>query len=115
MTTLAWGPNANNISPRLLVVENKRFLSSPGSSRLKNLQLKGCTASLSRGLALPGVEDSPRAETGAERTSYDEERRLERLEEEKKRGGRVGGEWCGAGASGGGGGEVCGGILLHAA
>lgn len=93
----------------------KGFLSSSGSSRLENLQLEGCVASLSRGSALPGVEHSPRAETGAERTSYvvksGGSKGLKRRK--KKGGGRVGGEWCGAGGSGGGGGEACGGIFLQ--
>lgn len=92
----------------------KGFLSSLGSSWLENLQLEGCAASLSRGSALPGVEDSPRVETGAERTSYVVKSGGSKYLKRRKKGG---GGWGleASGASGSGGGEVCGGIFLHAA
>lgn len=86
------------------------FLSSSGSSRLENLQLEGCAALLSRSSTLPGVEDCPRVETGAERTSY-----VVKSGGSKGLKRRKGGRGLKASGAGGGGGEVCGGIFLHAA
>lgn len=118
MTTLAWGWNANSISPRRLVVENKRFSIKHGIIPVRKPAARRLCSLTQSWLGPPrrGGLSSCR-NWSRENWLCCEEWRLERLEEEKKKGGG-GGEWCGAGASGGGGGgggEVCGGIFLHAA
>lgn len=86
VTTLAWGPNANNISPRWLVVENKRFSVKLGIILVrKSAAWRLCCLGPPRHRGLYSCRNWSR-----ENQLCCEEWSLERLEEEKKKGGGAG-------------------------